>query len=306
MPQRGHDAHEPGLPHLRQRAAGRAEAVPAVPVEERGGVGHDPALLLGEDDDGVAQPDRARLRRPASGRARGLAAGGAGGQRRRRLGARRRHVLVDGEQRPVVVEPEQQRLGGRAAPRRAGRSRAGRPPGARRRCPPRPRAPPGRRARRHPGGVAPAPVAGAVEPRAGERGHDSAGTTSAASSSSASVSRCRRCWSITRSTPASAYSRRRSAICAGRARRPAVVGREAGRRRGARARSRTVAVVRPDHEAVHEREAQRVGVAPRALAALPQALAGSPPRRPARRGRRCTRRPSAPRGRRSAAPPRRP
>ena len=158
VPQRGHDAHEPGLAHLRQRAAGRAEAVPAVPVEERGGVGHDPALLLGEDHDGVAQPDRPRalggLRR-----ARGRAAEGAGRQRRRRLGAGRRHVLVDGEERPVLVEAEEQRLGGRgrlgerddrepvagqAHAAAARHDRARRRVGA---------------ARGHPGGVAPAPVA---------------------------------------------------------------------------------------------------------------------------------------------------
>ena len=171
-------AHEPGLPHLRQRAAGRAEAVPAVPVEERGGVGHDPALLLGEDHDGVAEPDRAR---PVGGlrRARGRAAGGAGRQRRRRLGAR------------AAARPRRRRRAARArrgraaaarrprAPRRAGRSRAGRPPGARRRCPPRPRAPRDRRAapppRRRRAGARPRRGRGARRRTRSRQGRDDLG-----------------------------------------------------------------------------------------------------------------------------------
>ena len=254
--------------------------MPAVPVEQRGGVGHEPALLLGEDHDGVAQPDRPRPLGGAPARAparRGAAPAASGG------GASAARAAARPRRRRRAARARRGRAG--AARRAAGASASGtiasRSPA--RRTPPLPattaRAAGSARCAATHAASRRRPSPGAVEARAGERGHDRAGTTSAASSSSASVSRCRRCWSITRSTPASAYSRSRSATSSGVPASQPSSGGEAGRRQ-ALGPVAHLAVVGADHEAVHEREAQRGGVAPRALAGPSRTRCRPPPRRP--------------------------
>ena len=134
-------------------------------------------------------------------------------QRRRPL--LRRRVEVDREQRAVGVDAEQERLARGRACASVGRRtmRAGRRPS---RSPRRRRAPPARPdgcAARRPTRVAPPLVAGAVEaapgervlPGSRERRHDLGGDQL-----ECPWSPCRRCWNITRSTPAASYARSRS------------------------------------------------------------------------------------------------
>ena len=104
-PQFGHGAREAALDDVRLTAAGAAEAMPAVPVQQRRGVGDEPALGAGG---GCAAAWRSDSRSPIGARGR-LAAHAAGADHRHAPLAQR--VLVDREQRPVLVEAEQQRLG---------------------------------------------------------------------------------------------------------------------------------------------------------------------------------------------------
>ena len=75
-----------------------------MPVQQRGGVGDEPALGLGEERRGLAHGDALAV--GVRGR---LAADAAGADHRHAPLAHR--VLVDREQRPVLVEAEEQRLG---------------------------------------------------------------------------------------------------------------------------------------------------------------------------------------------------
>ena len=79
--------------------------MPAVPVQQRGGVGGEAALGLGEER---PPPGAAGTRSPLGARGR-LAAHAAGADHRHAPLAHR--VLVDREQRAVRVEAEEQRLG---------------------------------------------------------------------------------------------------------------------------------------------------------------------------------------------------
>ena len=204
MPQRGQVRVEPGLRDLGRRAARGAERVAAVPVDQRRGVGDEPALVLRQHGGRLAQADRPRPlrgRRPLRAAA---ARQAAGHERGRSLAAGRRGVDVDREQGSGVVDPEQVRLAARVA------ERDDREPVAVEHDPfgPAQHGPRGGVAALpvDPGRVAAALVARPVEPRAGERvrrAHANAGMTSDANSSSWASSRCSRCWSITRSTPAS-------------------------------------------------------------------------------------------------------
>ena len=289
-------AHEPGLADVGRMPAGGAEAVAPVPVQQRGDVGGEAGLGAREHGERLAQAHGAGSVARGQG-VRAAAARQAGGDRRRRpagVGLGGRRVGVDREQRPLLVQAEQ--VGGRPRWRRGRRGRTG------------PRGRAGRAAegvrerddeqrlavehepvgaglhragrgmvalRRHPRGVPPAAVARAVEV------HASAGTTSPASSSSMAVSRCTRCWSMTRRTPASAYSRSRATTSSGVPRERVAAQRAELHRlaRDVRERVRPRAQLRlvGAHQAfLHDRDGQRGGVAAGGRAGRVEPPAGGP------------------------------